>query len=171
MKMKSEGPIVVSILALISFVTLMDLLNDFKEGGVWWHVGVELFVAIIAIIGVFLLVKNTFSLQKSLIEERGLSEKLREESEHWKNNSKKFIEGLSLSIEIQLDKWGLTKSEKEVAFFLIKGLSLKEISKYRLTTEKTIRTQATAIYSKSGLAGRSQLSAFFLEDLLAAQYR
>jgi hypothetical protein len=36
------------------------------------------------------------------------------------------------------------------------------------TTEKTARVQSMAIYSKAGLAGRSELSAFFLEDLLPA---
>ncbi|MGE3975871.1 MAG: helix-turn-helix transcriptional regulator, partial [Bdellovibrionales bacterium] len=48
----------------------------------------------------------------------------------------------------------------------LKGLSLKEIAGVRNTTEKTARVQSTAIYSKAGLSGRSELSAFFLEDLL-----
>ena len=36
----------------------------------------------------------------------------------------------------------------------------------RDTSEATIRQQALAIYRKSGLRSRSELSAFFLEDLL-----
>ena len=72
---------------------------------------------------------------------------------------------MSESIDMQLNQWNLTRSEKEVAFLLIKGLSTKEIAEYRSTAEKTTRAQATAIYSKSGLSGRSQLAAFFLEDL------
>ena len=48
-----------------------------------------------------------------------------------------------------------------------KGLSLKEISTVRSTSERTVRTQARALYGKSGLEGRAALSAFFLEDLLA----
>jgi len=36
----------------------------------------------------------------------------------------------------------------------------------RGTAEKTARVQSMAIYSKSGLSGRYELSAFFLEDLL-----
>jgi len=56
-----------------------------------------------------------------------------------------------------------------VAFLLIKGFSLKEIADYRSTAEKTTRAQATVVYAKSGLSGRSQLSAFFLEDLLLPQ--
>ena len=60
----------------------------------------------------------------------------------------------------------MSAAEKEVAFLLLKGLSLKEIAIARRTSEKTARVQSSAVYAKSGLAGRSELSAFFLEDLL-----
>ena len=36
----------------------------------------------------------------------------------------------------------------------------------RQTSERTIREQARALYRKSGLSGRAELSAYFLEDLL-----
>ena len=45
-------------------------------------------------------------------------------------------------------------------------LSLKEIAEIRKTTEKTARAQSVAVYAKAGLGGRSELAAFFLEDLL-----
>ncbi|MCF8059928.1 MAG: hypothetical protein K9K67_11565 [Bacteriovoracaceae bacterium] len=166
---KRERIIISSILLLISLITIFDLMTDLGEGVVWWHVAVEGSVALIALVGVYFLVKGTFKLQKSLTREREFSAKLLQESAHWKENSKKFLDGLSSSIDVQLDKWELTKSEKEVAFLLIKGFSLKEIAEYRSTAEKTTRAQATAIYGKSGLSGRSQLSAFFLEDLLMPQ--
>lgn len=75
--------------------------------------------------------------------------------------------GLSQAIETQLSSWQLSASEKEVAFLLLKGFSLKEIANLRKTSEKTARAQSYAIYEKSGLTGRAQLSAFFLEDLLS----
>ena len=163
---KNERLIISAVLLLTSLMTSFDLLTDLGEGVVWWHVIIEGSVALIALVGVYYLLKGTFRLRKSLIKERELSAKLLEENLHWKENSKRFLEGLSKSIDEQLDKWELTKSEKEVAFLLIKGFSLKEIAEYRSTAEKTTRAQATSIYSKSGLSGRSQLSAFFLEDLL-----
>lgn len=166
---KRERFIISGILLLISLMTTFDLLTDLGEGVVWWHVAIEGSVALIALVGVYFLVKGTFTLQKSLQKEKELSSKLLEESFHWKENSKKFIDGLSKSIGLQLDKWDLTKSEKEVAFLLIKGFSLKEIAEFRSTAEKTTRAQATSIYAKSELSGRSQLSAFFLEDLLLPQ--
>ncbi len=66
----------------------------------------------------------------------------------------------------QLKEWSLSKSEQEVAILLLKGLSLEEIGQIRNTKEKTIRQQASAIYKKSNLKGRHELSAFFFEDLL-----
>jgi DNA-binding NarL/FixJ family response regulator len=68
-------------------------------------------------------------------------------------------------------RWYRSSSEKEVALLLLKGLSLKEIAQLRETAEKTVPAQSVAIDSKSGLAGRSELSAFFLEDLLVSQAR
>lgn len=150
-------------------MTIFDLMTDFGEGVIWWHIIIEGSVALIALVSVYFLLKGTFSLSNSLKKERELSARLTQESIHWKENSKIFIKGLSQSIDTQLEKWQLTKSEKEVAFLLIKGFSLKEIAAFRSTAEKTTRAQATSIYAKSGLSGRSQLSAFFLEDLLIPQ--
>ncbi len=93
------------------------------------------------------------------------------EAEKWREESRKFIEGLGQAIDSQLNRWNLSHSEKEVAFLLLKGLSLKEIAQARNTTEKTARAQSVAVYQKSGLAGRSELAAFFLEDLLAPAQR
>lgn len=163
---KNERLIISTVLFAISLMTTFDLVTDLSEGVTWWHVSLEGGVAIVALFGIYHLLKGTFALKNNLTKERELSAKLREESSHWKSSSKMFLEGLSQSIDSQLEKWGLTDAEKEVAFLLIKGFSLKEIAEHRSTAEKTTRTQATAIYAKSGLSGRSQLSAFFLEDLL-----
>ncbi|QQR89504.1 MAG: hypothetical protein IPJ88_15070 [Myxococcales bacterium] len=53
-----------------------------------------------------------------------------------------------------------------MALFLLKGVSIADISSLRKTSERTARDQARAVYRKGGLAGRTELSAFFLEDLL-----
>ncbi len=62
--------------------------------------------------------------------------------------------------------WGLTPAEKDVALFLIKGMSTAEISQLRSTSEGTIKAQTNAIYRKSGVNGRSQLLSLFIEDLM-----
>jgi DNA-binding CsgD family transcriptional regulator len=66
----------------------------------------------------------------------------------------------------QFDAWQLTASEQEVVVLLLKGLSFREVATLRETREKTVRQQAASVYKKSGLAGRHELAAWFLEDLL-----
>jgi DNA-binding NarL/FixJ family response regulator len=88
------------------------------------------------------------------------------EAEQWKKESNELIQGLGAAIERQFERWKLTKAEAEVGLFLLKGLSHKEIGGIRQTSERTVREQSRALYRKSGLSGRSSLSAFFLEDLL-----
>ena len=48
---------------------------------------------------------------------------------------------------------------------LLKGLSHKEVALARAISDATARQQAVAVYRKAGVAGRSELAAFFLEDL------
>jgi DNA-binding NarL/FixJ family response regulator len=50
---------------------------------------------------------------------------------------------------------------------LLKGLTFKDIAEVRSKSERTVRQQAGAIYAKSSLSNRSDLAAFFLEDLMA----
>lgn len=143
-----------------------DLVTDSSEGASWWHLAVEGAVALAALAGVAFLLRGSFKLRRSLAAEVLRSAGFAAEAAQWRQRAKIHIQGLALEIERQLTSWKLTASEKEVAFLLLKGLSLKEIAEVRKTSEKTARAQSTAVYEKSGLSGRSELAAFFLEDLL-----
>ncbi len=70
-------------------------------------------------------------------------------------------------LEERLTEWGLTPSERDVAWFTIKGLSIAEIASMRKTSEGTVKAQSNAIYRKAGVSGRTQLLSLFLEDLMA----
>jgi DNA-binding CsgD family transcriptional regulator len=153
---QKERFIIALVLATIAVMVAFDLVTDSKEGVVIWHVMVEGSIAAIALFGVFYVLRGSVELKH----------RLEKEAELWKLESRKYLDGLSKAIDQQLIKWKLTAAEKEVAFLLLKGMSLKEIADIRNTAEKTARVQSMAIYSKAGLAGRSELSAFFLEDLL-----
>lgn len=161
-----ERGFIATVLAAVVILVSMDLTTDFSEGVRWWHVLLEGTTALAALVGLFLLMRGSLALKHSLAEEKKLSSQLQLEAEKWRSQSRKYLEGLSQTIDIQLTQWKLTSSEKEVAFLLLKGLSLKEIAEIRKTTEKTARTQSVSIYSKAGLTSRSELAAFFLEDLL-----
>jgi len=89
-----------------------------------------------------------------------------QEAAKWRQEAGDLIAGLSDAIDRQLERWGLSPAEKEVALLLLKGLSHKEIGQVRGVGEATVRQQARALYQKGGLNGRHDLAAFFLEDLL-----
>ena len=89
------------------------------------------------------------------------------QGQRWRAESRSLLNGLGEAIDAQFSRWNLTEAEREVALLLLKGLSVKEISAVRATSERTIRAQSAALYSKAGVTGRAALSAFFLEDLLA----
>ena len=111
----------------------------------------------------------SFEAREMRAERRGLVDDLaqaKRDSERWRNTARAHISGLSLAIAEQFRVWGLTEAEADVAALMLKGLSHKEIASLRLGSEATVRQHATAVYRKSNLSSRAQLTAFFLEDLL-----
>jgi len=68
----------------------------------------------------------------------------------------------------RFSEWGLTPSERDVAWFSVKGLSIAEIARLRETSEGTVKAQSNAIYRKAGVSGRTQLLSVFIEDLMDA---
>lgn len=100
---------------------------------------------------------------KQLREEIRNAENLQKQPDKYILNARRQVGEV---IARQFEEWNLTSSEKEVGMFLLKGLSLKEISVIRHTLEKTVRQQASAIYKKAGISGRHAFAAWFIEDLL-----
>jgi DNA-binding CsgD family transcriptional regulator len=163
---QNERIVIASVLSLIVILVGIDIFSDAREGVAIVHVLVEGSIGLAALFGVFYLLQGVTRLKSELAREIADFSAFKKEAEAWRADSKKYVDGLSLAIDQQLTKWKLSAAEKEVAFLLLKGLSLKEIATVRNTAEKTARVQSIAIYAKAGLAGRSELSAFFREDLL-----
>jgi DNA-binding CsgD family transcriptional regulator len=118
-------------------------------------------------VGVVLLFRMNYRQREEQLALLRDLEVARIQGQRWRTESRALLAGLGEAIDEQFSRWNLTEAEREVALLLLKGLSLKEIAAVRATTERTIRAQARALYSKAGLTGRAALSAFFLEDLLA----
>lgn len=161
-----ERLVIVAVLALVAAFVGADLTTDFREGVAQFHLLAEALVGAAALFGIYYVLRGSSELRQRLAQEQRDFSAYREQAEAWRAESRRYVDGLARAIDQQLVRWGLTAAEKEVAFLLLKGLSLKEIAQVRGTTEKTARVQSMAIYAKAGLAGRSELSAFFLEDLL-----
>ncbi|MEZ5499064.1 MAG: helix-turn-helix transcriptional regulator [Steroidobacteraceae bacterium] len=162
-----ERWVVAAVLAVVAVLIGTDLLQDSGEGVARWHVLAEGIAGLLAALGFFYLLRDTFSLRRRLVAELATSTALRAEAERWRNDARRHVEGLSIAIDRQLGRWQLTAAEKEIAFLLLKGFGFKEIATLRNTSEKTARTQSTSVYAKAGLSGRTELAAFFLEDLMA----
>ena len=69
-------------------------------------------------------------------------------------------------LDERFDAWGLTRSERDVAWFTIKGLSIAEIARLRGTSEGTVKAHSAAIYRKAGVNGRTQLLSLFIDELM-----
>jgi putative tricarboxylic transport membrane protein len=93
----------------------------------------------------------------------------RQDAKRRTEEAEDLLKGLGEQIDKQFETWGLTSAESEVALLMLKGLRHKEIAGIRGTSERTVRQQALTIYKKARLDGRTDLAAYFLEDLLLPQ--
>lgn len=70
-------------------------------------------------------------------------------------------------IDDQFEAWRFTPAEREVGYLALKGFDIAEIASLRAAAQGTVRAQMSSVYAKSGVSGRAQFAAFFIEDLLA----
>jgi DNA-binding CsgD family transcriptional regulator len=157
------------LFAAIAALMAIDLAADAASGADIGHLGVEGLVMMLAIGGAVALWGQ---LRKARVRAAHLDRDLaaaRAEAGRYRREAHQALQGLGAAIDSQFDRWGLTPAEREVGLLLLKGLSHREVAEVRSTSEPTVRQQALAVYRKSGLRNRSELSAFFLEDLLLPQ--
>jgi DNA-binding NarL/FixJ family response regulator len=152
MNIKNLFPVIILILATLFFA--YDIVADMLDGDeALLHIIIESVVFLAISMVLFRELRRLRLVKAELSEERVRTARLSGE--------------LLAIMRNQFVKWGLSPSESEIALLLIKGLSMKEIAEARQVKEKTIRQQATSIYSKSGCAGRYELVAHFIEDLMS----
>ena len=75
------------------------------------------------------------------------------------------LAGFSTAVERHFQAWNLTPTEREVALLLLKGYGHKQVAARTGRSERTVRQHAVSVYEKSGLGGRAELAAFFLEGV------
>jgi DNA-binding CsgD family transcriptional regulator len=69
-------------------------------------------------------------------------------------------------VEDEFDGWGLSPKERDVAIFILKGLSNLEISRITDKKEGTVKAQTNSLFRKAGVSSRSQFACYFIEVLL-----
>jgi DNA-binding CsgD family transcriptional regulator len=154
------------LLAVVALLVGTDLLLDDRSGADPAHLVLEGLLMALSAAGAARLWWELRRARRSVsLLERDVN-RARAEADRWRNETADLLKGLGASIGRQFDRWALTDAERSVALLLLKGLSHREAARVRKTSERTVRQQARDVYRKAGLSGRSELSAFFLEDLL-----
>jgi DNA-binding CsgD family transcriptional regulator len=160
------APIAAGLFVAIALLIGVDVVADYREGTDAGHLLAETLVMALALTGAVALWRQ---LRQARLRASQLTVDLaaaRREAERFREEAREALRGLGEAIDRQFVRWELTPAEREVGLLLLKGLSHKEVAAARSTSETTIRQQALSVYRKSGLRNRSELSAFFLEDLL-----
>lgn len=156
----------VAVLAVVALLVGADLLLDDKAGAEPTHLLIEAVLMAVSAGGAVWLWSTLRRTREEKWELQRDVESARAEATRWRDEARDALRGLGVSIGRQFDRWQLTPAEREVALLLLKGLSHREVAAVRGVSERTARQQARDVYRKADLAGRSELAAFFLEDLL-----
>lgn len=152
--------------SLMAYSSLMDVYHDGQDSLSRAHITMEIFTLVLSLAAALFFVISAIKITK---ENEDLTKAIKTENaqkEHYRKQVLQYSEGLSQAIDAEFSKWELTKTEKTIGLLVLKGLSTKQIAELQGAQDKTIRQHCSAIYKKSGLGGRSELSAYFLEDLL-----
>ena len=157
----------------IALLTAIDIAMDLRSGSAAGHVLVELAIVVIGFVGAVMMARRLAAAVRASAYWRESSAALQSrleasaaDAQKWREEARQLLQGLGSAIDAQLERWGLSRAEKEVALLLLKGLSHQDIAATRGISEATARQQARAVYRKAGLNGRHDLAAYFLEDLL-----
>jgi DNA-binding CsgD family transcriptional regulator len=164
--MSKDSIFMVGFFGVIALVSGLDIFFDIQEGTSVSHIGTEVVILSIALMGVFWIVRENFRIKITNRDLHTNLEQSKQDTALWKSEAEKYLKGLGEAIEKQMSHWRFTPAEKEVGLLMLKGFSFKEVAEFRNTSERTARQQSLEIYKKSGLGGRAEFSAFFLEDLL-----
>jgi DNA-binding CsgD family transcriptional regulator len=144
----------------------IDLMLDAPDSWRSPHVIYEVALILVAAMTFLLLWRGWWLSRQTLADTRHVLAERAAERDAWRASAEAALAGMGRAIDERFDAWGLTAAEREVALSLLKGQSHKQIAYATGRSERTVRQHAVAVYQKSGLNGRAELSAFFLEDIL-----
>ena len=159
---------VILAIALASIIVggTADLMMDQPQTWLSFHVVFETLMIAGALLMATTLWLGWWRSAHSAVALRASLEKQRMERDAWKASANAALEGLGRAIDAQFTTWSLTPTEREVALMLLKGYEHKEIAALTNRSERTVRQHACVVYEKAGLAGRAELAAYFLHDLM-----
>jgi DNA-binding CsgD family transcriptional regulator len=93
---------------------------------------------------------------------RWLQERNTQQSE-----SLRFLRGeMGSYVHGKFHDWSLTSAERDIAMYMLKGLSIAEIAAARSTAEGTVKAQTSNIFRKTGVGSRMELMSLFMDEFL-----
>ncbi len=155
-----------STLAVVLFFSVFDIWHDVNTNSSALHLTTDFFLSAIIMVGLGILIYRTEKIDKNIEELQTAYFSAQQDAKNNAIERSLILKGFGECIDAQLARWKLTQAEKEIALLLLKGLSHNEIAETRCTSERTVRQQSLNVYAKAGVKGRSDLAAFFLEDIL-----
>ncbi|MFJ1251943.1 helix-turn-helix transcriptional regulator [Cupriavidus sp. CuC1] len=161
------SPKLLFLLAFFPAYQVWDLSQIHLTGGVNYHLVVEAIATLVFVWILYVFVRERERAARDLVALRNAAhagERARAERD---DAARALTRNFLQLMQDQFESWKLTPAEKDVALLLVKGLSLEEIAALRESRAKTVRQHAANVYAKAELEGRHQLSAYFLEDLMA----
>jgi DNA-binding CsgD family transcriptional regulator len=169
---RRQNWILTELLMIIVVLLFLDTWYDLRSGVASIHVYMEFICGLLGLLAIFVIwYRRIVPLEGALRSTEKNRLALEKELEGFRRSIAPYAANIRQEVERQFTAWGLTMAEKETAYLLLKGLSLKDIAQVRGVSEKTVKQHNLTIYQKSGLSGRAELSAFFLQDLLTAPDR
>lgn len=159
---------VMLVVALASIVVggTVDLVLDRPAEWLSFHVIFEALMIAGALLMTTMLWLGWRRAARSASELRQRLEQRRAERDEWRASAERVLAGFGSAVDAQFRSWGLTRTEREVAFMILQGHGHKEIAARTGRSERTVRQHAGAVYEKAGLAGRAELAAYFLGALM-----
>ncbi len=152
-------------LTLIVLAGTIDLVMDDPESWLSFHVIFEVAMIAFGLVMATALWTGWWRAEREALELREDLAARDAERDAWRSRAHAALEGLGAAVQEQLVDWELTRAEREVAVLMLKGLSHKAIAKQTGRNAQTVRQHASAVYQKSGVAGRAELAAYFLGGL------
>ncbi len=155
----------VVVLCVVASLAALDIVLDRPTNWFTPHILLELTLVTISLGSAVFLFAGWRRTAGTLGETRSQLAATTAEAEAWRRQATTALDGFARAIDTQFTAWRLTPAEREVAVQLLKGLGHKQIAAATGRSERTVRQHAVAVYEKSGLSGRAELAAFFLEGI------
>ena len=162
---KKDSYFFLIIFACIVIITSIDIVRDLHEGLPLGHVLHEMGIAFLCLILSLYQFKIIRSKSEKLKHIQNDFAQIHEENNQIKLQLKKLSGDFHQIINLQMEQWKFSESEKDIGKLIMKGLNMTEIAQIRQTSESTVRQQATSLYRKANVHNRQEFISYFLEDL------